>query len=229
MKKTIITLLLAAASLSTFAQFKVRIGAQAGLSIANPTTNIDAYKDLNGITFIQPGLIFDLPVSKFFSIKPGINYLQTGANVTFKDTIPFFNYIQTANHIAKLNNIQIPVDLNIPIKLGPGKLLLSAGPTINLALSGIVKSAFSTTQPGVSASNTSSNIRFNDSIGNYARVNWGTQFGVGYGLNNGLELRGIYNLGMSNIQNLTNTTDKLRNNVLTIMLSYYFLNPKSDD
>ncbi|PIA77614.1 hypothetical protein BFR04_09240 [Gaetbulibacter sp. 4G1] len=53
-------------------------------------------------------------------------------------------------------------------------------------------------------------------------TDYGVNFGVGYKLDNGVNLSARYNLGLSNIYKAKNITDKNRNGVFQLSVGYFF-------
>lgn len=53
-------------------------------------------------------------------------------------------------------------------------------------------------------------------------TDFGVNFGVGYKLNNGLNFSARYNLGLTNINNVDNSTEKHRNGVVQLSIGYFF-------
>ncbi len=214
MKKILSLSVIAIISITSYAQLK--LGVQAGASFATTNFASVTLADAKGITFVQPGLVFDYSIGNKFSIKPSINYLQTGF---IQDIL--VGGISSTNKLT-INNLRIPVDLTVPIKAGPGRLLLSAGPTLNLALNGNT----ATTIAGGTPINTS--VKFGNNVGELKSINWGTQFGIGYALNNGLELRGLYSLPITDEQNqAAGATNSTKTSVISAVLGYYFIRPRN--
>ncbi|WP_430408468.1 porin family protein [Kordia sp.] len=69
----------------------------------------------------------------------------------------------------------------------------------------------------VSAKGPTGNVK-----GNFKTLDVGVNFGVGYKLNNGLNFGARYNLGLSNINDMNGSSDKLRNGVLQVTVGYSF-------
>lgn len=56
----------------------------------------------------------------------------------------------------------------------------------------------------------------------FKTFDFGVNFGLGYKLENGLNFGARYNLGLTNINNLDNSSSKNRNGVLQISVGYFF-------
>jgi hypothetical protein len=192
-------------------QAQINVGFQAGLSVANPS--ITSLPNASSITYVQPGLVLDYKLGNAFSIRPSINYLQTG----YSNTVTLGSIINT--YKTTINNLQIPLDLCVPIKAGPGKLILCAGPTLQFSLNGnTVQSS------NVSTPVNKTVLKFGSDSLSLKQINWGTNFGLGYQLKNGLELKANYNIGLTD---QINNSAVYKNNVLSLMLAYYFIKSKS--
>ena len=57
---------------------------------------------------------------------------------------------------------------------------------------------------------------------NFKTLDFGVNFGLGYKLNNGLNFGARYNFGLSNINDVSGSSDKLRNGVLQVTVGYSF-------
>ncbi|WP_237274668.1 porin family protein [Tenacibaculum ovolyticum] len=57
---------------------------------------------------------------------------------------------------------------------------------------------------------------------NFKDVDFGVNMGIGYKLDSGLNFGARYNLGLSNINNIDNATDKIKSGVLQLSVGYFF-------
>ncbi|WP_298421232.1 porin family protein [uncultured Kordia sp.] len=57
---------------------------------------------------------------------------------------------------------------------------------------------------------------------NFKTLDFGVNVGVGYELNNGLNFGVRYNLGLSNINDVSGSSNKIRNGVAQISVGYFF-------
>jgi hypothetical protein len=208
MKKLLISSVFCLSGFVSIAQFK--LGLQAGASITNPNlSSIPSSSNLSGITFLQPGIIFDFTILDKFSIKPSLNFLKSGYSLT--------NVVAgiTTNSLVDINNLHIPIDISMPVKLGNGQLLFSAGPSITYALSGTTKTSISSVPTLISA------INFGSAINELKNFNYGANFGLGYALKNGIELKANYNLGLNDQSN--SSASNYQTNILSLLLAYYLI------
>ncbi|MFM2386042.1 MAG: hypothetical protein RL660_799 [Bacteroidota bacterium] len=211
MKKSISSLALIFLGTMCFAQ--LRVGVQAGASVVGPNLTVTGtsvnYSD-KGFTFVYPGLIFDYQVGKAFSIRPSANFLQTGYDLT--STLGTLS----TNSKVRINNVQVPLDLVVPIKLGKGKLELSAGPTLSFSLNG----TSTTTGAGITTP-VQQDLKFGNDTLSLNAINWGTNFGAGYRFKNGVGIRAMYNLALTDQANAATVVNKY--NVLTATISYFLI------
>jgi hypothetical protein len=196
---------------------QLRVGVQAGASVVAPRityTGTTATFSHSGLTYVYPGLILDYQLGKAFSIRPSLNYLRLGSQLT--QTLAGI----TSTTQTTIDNVNVPLDLVVPIKLGSGKLELMAGPTLTLAFKGTQQQSTNLLPtPTISA------LNFGSGSLELKRVNWGTNFGVGYRLKNGLGIRAMYNLGLTDLNNVSSSSSKF--DVLTLTASYFLFGAKS--
>ncbi len=194
------------------AQFK--LGIQAGATINNPS--VKALPSADNITAFYPGIIAEISLTEMLKFRPSLNLLKSGYENT-----SFINLgLQSATLIDKvdINNLEIPLDIAVPLKVGSGRLLLSAGPSVVIGLNGTQSTTFSTS---TSSNSTKNNIQFGDGQAEIKKVNWGSRFGVGYQFKKGLGINAAYNLGFTNLNN--NQNEEYKNNTLSLTASYFFI------
>lgn len=122
MKKTILVLLVAMATVSVSAQ---RFGVKAGLNFSNYYgSDSDGAKTLAGF---QLGGLYELPLSGGF-------YLQPEAVLTLKGA-----EIEDSNVKLKPFYLEVPVRAMYKLPVGSGKLTLATGPYLGLGLFGQMK------------------------------------------------------------------------------------------
>ncbi len=206
MKKILTLSIIAVLSISSYAQLKV--GIQAGRS----HEGITILPNTNALISIQPGVVLDYAINKNLSIKPSINYLQTGMVNNYKLAGT------TTIDKAVIHNIRIPVDFTVGIKIGSGKLLASLGPTFNFGIDGKI----TTTVNGVNTY--TNNLLFKNQPGYLKKISWGAQLGLGYAINNKLEFRGLFVIPFTNeLNNPYGIKGYLDTNGFSILGGYYFL------
>ncbi|MFC4478424.1 porin family protein [Flavobacterium chungangensis] len=104
------------------------------------------------------------------------------------------------NDVVAMNYLNIPLMGKYYVTKG---LSLEAGPQIGFLLS---------------AKNEKTDVK--DSFNTF---DFGVNFGLGYKLENGLNFGVRYNLGLTNINNLENSSDKNKNGVFQVSVGYFFL------
>jgi Outer membrane protein beta-barrel domain len=216
MKKTF--LILSSICLTAFtSQAQLSLGIQAGASTSLP--DFSTIPKASGITFVQPGIVFDYKLADFFSLRPSVNYLQSGFNST-----TVLTSLVSVTDKFRTNNLLIPIDLCVPLKVGSGRLVLSAGPTVQIALNGSTDQTVTT--GGVASTPINSKFKIGSATGELKQINWGTNFGLGYRMNNGLELRSTYNLALDNQINVGTSTATNKSHLISVLLAYYLIRPK---
>ncbi|WP_413998358.1 porin family protein [Flavobacterium sp. W1B] len=159
-----------------------------------------------------------------FGIKGGLNFASiSGDNTENVDLVTAFNFgvlaeipisekfsfqpeLMYSGQGYSFNDDTIALNyLNIPLM---GKYYLTkgfsleAGPQIGFLMS---------------AKNDKTDIK--DS---FSTVDFGVNFGLGYKLNNGLNFGARYNLGLTDINNLDNSSNKNKNGVFQLSIGYFF-------
>jgi hypothetical protein len=218
MKKTLI--LASVFLISAAAQAQLRLGAQAGASISQPNIKVDGTSvtaGYSGHSFVYPGIIFDYTIANFLSIQPSLNYLQSGFNNTTSFVDPLGNNFTTEGRL-RINNLAVPLNLCVPLKVGKGKLEICAGPTLVVALNGTQSSAINGSTPSVA------DVKIgNDSL-SLRQINWGTNFGIGYRLKNGLGANVGIQIPVSDLNRSSLYEQKI--NVITGTLSWFLFGNK---
>ncbi|OAZ05351.1 porin family protein [Flavobacterium succinicans] len=159
-----------------------------------------------------------------FGAKGGLNFASiSGNNSTGSDMVTSFNFgvlseipisdkfsfqpelMYSGQGYSFNNNIIALGYLNIPLM---GKyyvtkgLSLEAGPQIGFLLS---------------AKNDNTDVK-----NSFKTFDFGVNFGLGYKLENGLNFGARYNFGLSNINNLDDSSSKYKNGVFQISVGYFF-------
>ncbi|MBC5841109.1 PorT family protein [Flavobacterium sp. F-380] len=158
-----------------------------------------------------------------FGAKAGLNFASVrGENSDVYDTVTAFNLGAVAeiplsekisfqpeilfsgqgysfgNDIAALNYLNVPLMGKYYVTKG---LSLEAGPQVGFLLSAKTDNA--------------------DVKNLFKKIDFGVNAGLGYKLENGLNFSARYNLGLSNISSVANTTNK--NAVVQLSVGYFFL------
>ncbi len=209
-------------SLLTLANAQVKIGVQAGLQVTAPNIKDAVAKAGEKASSVVPGIVFEIPVFPGFNFRPSINYLQQVSNISELTTIGG----TTIEDITKLksNNFQIPLDFNIPLKAGKGKLLINLGPVVTIGTKAEATNITTNLTTNVSTPATTGAINFGSAAGEIKKVDWGARFGLGYRFNNGLDILAQYKAGLTDIDNQSSTS--IKNNQYSITLSYFLFGNK---
>jgi hypothetical protein len=209
-------------SIPAFAQ--VRFGAEAGINI-----NSVKYELPPGLPFslkskstVGPrlGIVADVPLSNNFSFQPGIFYSARGGKQT--SSIPFNGITISFEGNFKINYIEVPLFLMFKADAGPGKLMVGAGPGINMGLN--AKLVTTVSALGYSEDSTST-LDFGSDTSEIKRFDFSANFCAGYEFNNGFFVRAGYNLGLVNLSN--NEGEVLKNRAFVFTLGY-FLKPGTE-
>jgi opacity protein-like surface antigen len=212
MKKLLLTAAIAVFTLSSVNAQDITFGAKAGINIANldvTDANIDSR------TSLHLGVTAEFEISDTFSIQPELLYSAQGAteSETYEDSF----VRQVSESEWKLNYIQIPIMAKFYVSEG---LSLEAGPQIGFLASAEVDSDSTETSlfDGSSVS-TSSTVDAKEIV---KSVDFGLNFGLGYKLDSGLNFALRYNLGLSNIYDVSETDVKIKNRVFQLSVGYTF-------
>jgi len=233
MKKTIITALLLAFGIISFAQTKqIKFGVKAGVTLPtmSSTSEAQAYDgpsdyDFKTNTSFYVGGIIDIPVSRTFSIQPGITLLGKGgkAQVYFSNFEPGPGlYIYEGSYKLSTMYLEVPVNAVFNFNVGRGNVFFGGGPSYGFAISGKINTDGTVTN-GSGKSNQS--IERDAEFGtnkDFKRGDFGVGFLAGYQLNSGLNLHAGYSLGLSNIDSDAFQDTKLTNRVLSLGIGFSF-------
>ena len=110
-----------------------------------------------------------------------------------------YSFKGSDGNIVGLNYLNVPLMAKYYLTKG---LSLEAGPQIGYLLS---------------AKNESTNVK-----DTFKKVDLAANLGIGYKLENGLNFGARYNFGLSNINNLDNSSSKYRNEVFQVSVGYFF-------
>jgi len=194
MKKTILVLLVAMATVSVSAQ---RFGVKAGLNFSNYFSNKNY--DFKTVTGFQLGGLYELPLSGGFYLQPEALLTLKGAKLDYKDIRmkPFY--------------LEIPVRAMYKLPVGSGKLTLATGPYLALGLFG----------NGTYYGETGNNLFSKDgaSGATLKRFDLGLSSALGYEFSSGL----FFNLESSlGILRADNTSADLRNTTVSLVVGHKF-------
>jgi len=207
MKKILLTLTLATASLFTFAQsasFGVKGGVSfAKLNLSSSSANISA--NTGSVTTFSAGLFADFKFGNL-SLQPAALYAGKGGNID----------AGTGDEATiNLYYLQVPVNLVYRVPAAIGNVYFGAGPYAAFGLSGKVK--------GTSDGNSvSQDVTFGDGDEDFKSTEFGLNGIAGVELKNGFLLGVNYDLGLSNITNSDSSDGALKNRVFGISVGFKF-------
>jgi hypothetical protein len=224
MRKIILMLFVSALSLPVLAQ-SVKFGVKAGLNESTADVGKTS-SDISNLSGLNAGAFADFEVGKL-SLQPGLYFTQKGFNSKTSIIVPVplggtpgsFN----ATGRARLNYLQLPVNVLYNIAVKPGKIFLGGGPYYGYALSGNVKGSTISVYPGQGnfTDNQNNNIVFGGDNG-YKRSDFGANALAGIQLKNGLLFSVNYEYGLTNVYKSPNA-NTIKNRVLGFSVGYQFL------
>jgi len=204
-------------------QAQISFGVRAGYNHVNMTNTYggQAPDEAEKNTFtsgFQAGVVADFTIAPYFGVQPGLIFATQGATI-YKDEDSKMKLVHD------LNYIQLPVNLQLKLKIGGTRLLLQAGPYAGYGILGKVKSY---TGNGKRVNPTDWDlpkdffkITFDGSekMQSYNALDYG--IGGGLGLQFGhIQIGAGYNHGLNNITN--RELCSLKNNGLVATLTYLF-------
>lgn len=229
MKKLLLSSALLLTTAGLFAQDMggsvARIGVKAGVNLSrihytgnNTATLNDFTKDNVGYNFTVFG---DFGVGENFFIQPGISLQNKGTKLegTIGTTTPV-----TGTAKIDVMAIEIPVNAVFRIPTGDaGAFLISAGPYASFNIDGKNKT---TVTSGAGQGTTETDLKFgNETSDNLASTDFGANFGLGYRMNNGINIGANYGLGLSNLvpkDSRSGNDAKATNRILGFSVGYSF-------
>ena len=213
MKKLILASFIAFVSATTFAQDKevkkterLSLGLKAGITfpafaVSGGTTANDV--TTSGLTSFYAGVLVNIPLGNILSIQPGVSLIGKGgsvkqSNVTTK-TSPLY--------------VEIPVNAVVGIEMGPGKVMIGAGPYYAFGVSGKVKVGDQAETDITFGTGATSTLKSTD---------WGVNFLLGYQLHNGIGLNVGYGVGLQNVQPDDSIKGTYKSGVFSAGISFLF-------
>jgi len=213
MKKVLVFLVLSLLFGSvSFAQ--VKVGVTAGLNASNFVEDgIDESAfNTNRYGFLG-GLVFDLGITKSFSIIPELLYIQKGAGISAES-----NDGGSIKIMVNLDYVQIPVNFAYKLNMGSSaKLLLFAGPYFGYAISG--KNTVEAKINGEKQKE-SEDVKFGTEDDEMNPLDIGFNIGLGVQVGKGFFKFQVIP-GLSNLNN-DDSSYKLNNGGVAFSLGYFF-------
>jgi Outer membrane protein beta-barrel domain len=221
MKKVIITIFSLSLGLGVVAQGKFKLGIQAAGTLS--TLNLGALSSgtsLNPLIFGAPTLVSELKLFNGLSFRPGVGYLRSGGTTNATSSV-FGNSITSESRYS-IDNLSIPLDLTIPIKVKENRILINIGPNISYGLGGNLKNTITQVIGGVATTfpTTTGDINFGTSSGELNRTNLLGKIGAGFQTKGGLEANASYALGLSDLNNVASI---FKSNTIALGVAYFFV------
>jgi len=190
-----------------------RLGVTAGLELSNMLLENDLLPlDPSARAGLKVGVVAEYAFNEFFAIAPELVFAQRG----FKVDRNFFGARVEA--ATRINYFQLPINMIVGLPVGQNfRVFALAGPYIGCALSGSVSAK--TTAFGQVLLDESQDIEFGSGDDEMKRFDFGLNFGAGIEFK-GAFLKMQYNLGLTNLSNVTAVREKNRN--FGISVGYMF-------
>lgn len=165
---------------------KASLGIHAGITLATFKASIeDVSVTSKTKAGISAGLNLVVPISKSFSFRPELNFVQKGGTMKEED------YKETLT----LNYIQVPLNFTYNMPTSSGSFFIGAGPSVNLGISGKDK-WHDGTESG------SSKVKFGSGDdADFKMLEISANLMAGYQFSGGFFVTAGYNAGLSDASN----------------------------
>jgi hypothetical protein len=223
MKKLLLSLLLAGASLVTFAQLPT-FGIKGGVNFATLHASVSGFNlsaNSNTLTSFNAGVFVDFKFGNV-SLQPALNLSGKGgkfSGASFSDNSDENVDVEVEQGTGKINllYLQLPVNIVYHVPVVVGDIYFGAGPYVARGLSGKVK----ITDPETGQSE-SQDVKFGGNDDNsFKAMEYGANAIAGIKLKTGLLLNINYDLGLSNLSP-TADSGKLKTRVFGVSVGYAF-------
>lgn len=194
MKKVLLLIAIVAVGFTANAQ-EVNFGAKAGLNIANISGEGIENNDVR--TSFHLGGVVEFEISDKFSVQPELVYSAQGAKTKFKGI----------DATMALDYLNVPIMAKYYIAEG---FSLELGPQVGFLMSAKMKAE---------VDGQSIEVDIKDEF-EMKSVDFGLNFGAGYKLASGLSFSARYNLGLSKVSDIDDSTGK--NGVFQVSIGYMF-------
>lgn len=167
------------------------------------------------------GVFAEFNLSPSFSIKPSLNFIQKGVEVSSSYSDAEFSMEQDID--ARLNYLEVPVLFNYK---PTANLYIGAGPSLAYGLSGKLKGNFSYEDETEEISESLDIDAFKDAEedgAGFKRFDFGLTAAAGYYFTENLSIQAGYTHGLSNIaDDSEEATNEYKNRSFTLGLGYRF-------
>lgn len=199
MKKTLLTICFAAASLVTFAQlptFGIRGGVNfASQSISASGENISVSSGT--LTTFNAGVFIDFKFANL-SLQPALNFTGKGAKYTGDVTDINGNDAGTSTVTENLYYLQLPVNVVYHIPVLVGNVYFGAGPYVARGLTGKIKVPAGVDTGSGGTDGTDETVHFGNGEDDIKAMQYGADFILGVEFKKGFLINANYDLGLSN-------------------------------
>ena len=185
---------------------EVKFGVKAGLNLASISR--DDTEDLDGRTSFHIGGVVEIKITDKFSFQPELLYSAQGAKSTYEDQF------EKDEITIKLDYINLPLMAKYYVAEG---FSIEAGPQIGFLMNS--EADYDYIDKEDSEFSESGSLDLKDVTKD---IDFGFNFGVGYKMENGLNFGARYNLGLSNINDDPDYSDKNQNSVIQISVGFFF-------
>ena len=216
----LLSALLAVAATATTAQAQ-RVGIRGGVSFANQEQRLGGQNIENdGVTLCHAGLTSDFELSDNFAVRPELLFSRKG-----QDFSGSYGGLLNVVSNDRLSYLTLPVTLAFKAEVGPGKVVLGAGPYAGLLLGG--KRETSVTVLGFGPAGTR-DIRIGDAEttangpgDDYRPLDAGVNFQAGYELTEQMFILANYSLGLTDVRANGDDNNYQRNRSFELGVGFY--------
>jgi long-subunit fatty acid transport protein len=188
----------------------VKFGAKAALNVSTLTGDVENVSSLLGF---QVGGFAEIKLSEKFAVQPELMYSTQGAKSSYTESSGGASLKLESK--SKLSYLNIPVMAKYFVT---PKFSLEFGPQIGFLMSAKQDISSTGTFGGVSVSESES-IDIKDKT---SSVDFSINFGTGYDFTENLTVGLRYNLGLTNVVDIKDSKDSIKNGVLSVSLGYKF-------
>lgn len=194
--KKILVMAIAFIAMQANAQ-KIQFGATVGVVSANQKITSGSAKEKIGLSF---GLVSNYNFSKTVSLQSGIGFSSRGRSVEHAGH----------NDNYSISTLEIPLNLIVKTKAGKGFWYAGMGPNFGFNMAAKIKSHDEPDEK----------VEIGNNVGQLKLFDFGLNFLSGYEFKNRLFVQLNSNLGLSNLSNVANFSQKSR--VVGLTLGYFF-------
>ncbi|HSD13018.1 MAG TPA: porin family protein [Flavobacterium sp.] len=191
---------------------KMRFGAKAGLNIANLTGDVENTSALIGA---HVGGFMEYKLNEKFAIQPELLFSMQGAKSEYSSADA--DGVFAVESTAKLNYLNLPIMAKYYVAKG---FSVEAGPQIGFLLSAKQKT-------DVTGTDFFTGETFSESTDTDVKewtnsIDFGFNLGAGYDFTDNISAGVRYNFGLSNVDDYPDSTDTVKNGVLSVSAAYKF-------